>query len=110
MVDYSDRVSRKGLTAREAAKRAGMSPRTAQRWTSQPRDQWIAEKAAEREAIRAFHDEQGHSWTQTAAHFGLHVDTVKRRAYTARKERAAEREEAERKARKADEPPLFEAS
>ena len=68
-----------------------MSTRTAQRWTSQPRAQWIAEKAAEREAIRAFHDEDGHSWTQTAAHFGLHVDTVKRRAYTARKERAAER-------------------
>lgn len=67
MVDYADRVSRKGLTAREAAKRAGMSPRTAQRWTSQPRAQWIAEKAAERE-------------------------------------------EAERKAREASEPPLFEVS
>lgn len=110
MVEYTDRVSRKGLTAREAAKRAGMSPRTAQRWTSQPRAQWIAEKAAEREAIRAFHDDEGHSWTQTAAHFGLHVDTVKRRAYTARKERAAERVEAEQKAREANEPPLFEAS
>jgi hypothetical protein len=97
-------------TAKEGASRTGISERHVRRLVALPRDEWLAEKAAERESIRAFHDEQGHSWTQTAAHFGLHVDTVKRRAYTARKERAAEREEAERKARKADEPPLFEAS
>ena len=44
--------------------------------------------ATERESIRAFHDDAGHSWPETAEHFGLHVDTVKRRAYRARKERA----------------------
>ena len=66
--------------------------------------------ADEREAIRAFHDDAGHSWTETAEHFGLHLNTVKQRAYRACKERAAEREEAERKAREANEPPLFEAS
>lgn len=97
-------------TAKEGASRTGISERHVRRLVAQPRDEWLAEKAAEREAIRAFHDEEGHSWTQTAAHFGLHVDTVKRRAYNARKERAAERKEAERKAREANEPPLFEAS
>lgn len=107
MIEYSDRVSRSNLTAKEAAKRAGMSVRSAQRWTSRPRSEYLAQCAAEREAIRAFHDDAGHSWTETAAHFGLHRDTVQRRAYKARQERAAEREEAERKAREVVEPPLF---
>ena len=97
-------------TAKEGAARLGLSERYVRQLVAQPRAEWIAEKAAEREAIRVFHDDEGHSWTQTAAHFGLHVDTVKRRAYTARKERAAERVEAEQKAREASEPPLFEAS
>ncbi len=87
---YEDRQSRGSLTAKEAARRAGKSTRTAQRWTSQPRDQWLADKAAEREAIRVYHDEGGHSWPETGKHFGLAEDTVKRRAYRARKERAAE--------------------
>lgn len=97
-------------TAKEGAERTGISERHVRRLVATPRAEWLAEKASEREAIRAFHDDEGHSWTQTAAHFGLHVDTVKRRAYNARKERATEREEAERKAREASEPPLFEAS
>lgn len=84
------RVSRGNLTAKEAARRAGKSTRTAQRWTSQTREQWLAEKAREREEIRAYHDEGGHSWPETGRHFGLTEDTVKQRAYRARKERAAE--------------------
>lgn len=91
-------------TAKEGAARLGISERYVRQLVAQPRAEWIAEKAAEREEIRVFHDEEGHSWTQTAAHFGLHVDTVKRRAYTARKERAAERAEAEHKARTAAAP------
>lgn len=94
-IRYEDRQSRGSLTAKEAARRAGRSTRTAQRWTSQPRDQWLADKAAEREAIRVYHDEEGHSWPETGKHFGLAEDTVKRRAYRARKERAAEKREAE---------------
>lgn len=109
MITYEDRVSRKGLTAREAAKRAGMSTRSAQRWTSRPREEYIAEMAAEREAIRRFHDDEGNSWTETAAHFGLHLNTVKQRAYRARKERAAEREAAAQAEREESEPPLFDA-
>lgn len=91
-----ERVSRGTLTAKDAARRAGASVRTAQRWTSQSREQWLADKAAEREAIRAYHDEGGHSWDETAKHFCLHVDTVRQRAFRARKERAREAEEAAR--------------
>lgn len=92
VIHYEDRVSRGKLTAKEAARRAGKSTRTAQRWTSLSREQWLADKAQEREEIRAYHDEGGHSWPETGQHFGLSEDTVKQRAYRARKERAAERE------------------
>lgn len=91
VISYEDRVSRGTLTAKEAARRQGRSTRTAQRWTSQPREQWLADKAREREGIRAYHDEGGHSWPETGKHFGLAEDTVKQRAYRARKERAAEK-------------------
>ena len=86
----SERYSRGNLTAREASKKTQLSLRTIQRWTSKSRADWIDEKAQEREEIRAYHDDLGYSWAETAAHFGLHYDTVKRRAYRARKERAEE--------------------
>lgn len=70
--------------------RTGLSPATIKRWTSASRDEWLQQKADEREAIRAFHDEDGHSSTQTAIHFRLDVSTVKCRAYRARKEREQE--------------------
>lgn len=60
------------------------------------RDEYIGETAREHEAINAFHDDDGSSWTQTAQHFRLHLKTVQQRAYRARKEHAAERAEAER--------------
>lgn len=85
--------SRGGRTTKQAAAITGRSTRTIQRWTSSPRQEWLDAMAAERETIRHFHDDQGHSWPETAKHFGLHVDTVKRRAYRARKERAREAEE-----------------
>ncbi|PZP22964.1 MAG: hypothetical protein DI613_18110 [Kocuria rhizophila] len=84
------RKSRGTYTAREAAEVVGTSIRTAQRWTAMPRDEWLNQMATEREIIRFFHDDEGHSWPETAKHFGLSVDTVKRRAYRARKERAEE--------------------
>lgn len=97
-------------TAKEGAARLGLSERYVRQLVAQPRDEWLAEKAAEREAIRVFHDDEEHSWTQTAAHFGLHVDTVKRRAYTARKERAAELKESDRRVPEGHETPSGEAS
>lgn len=90
----AERYSRGNLTAREASEKTQLSLRTIQRWTSKSREEWIDEKAQEREAIRAYHDDEGHSWTETAKHFGLHYDTVKRRAYRARKERAEEKQAA----------------
>lgn len=84
------RYPRNNETAREVAKRMGTSARTAQRWTSRSRSEWLQQKADEREEIRAYHDEQGHSWAETATRFRLDVSTVKRRAYRARKERAQE--------------------
>lgn len=84
------RKSRGSYTAREAAEIVGKSRRTAQRWTSISRTEWLQRMSDEREEIRAFHDDQGHSWTETAKRFGLDISTVKRRAYRARKERAQE--------------------
>lgn len=84
------RLDRKGRSISDLAEATGLSRATIARHTSRTRAEWIQEKAAEREEIRAFHDEQGHSWTETAAHYRLDVSTVKRRAYRARKERAAE--------------------
>lgn len=84
------RYPRGNETAKEIAKRMGTSARTAQRWTSRSREEWLQQKADEREEIRAYHDDQGHSWTETATRYRLDISTVKRRAYRARKERAAE--------------------
>lgn len=82
-----ERVDRQGRSIRDLSARTGLSPATIARHTSRSRDEWLQQKADEREAIRVFHDEEGHSWTQTAKHFRLDVSTVKRRAYRARKER-----------------------
>ena len=90
-----ERIDRKGQSLSELATKTGLSRRTIARHTSRSREQWLAQKAAQREAIRAYHDEGGHSWTETAKHFGLDYSTVKQRAYRARKERAAERAQAE---------------
>lgn len=49
------RYPRNGKTAREAAERVGMSVRTAQRWTSQPREVYLSRAEQRREAIRALH-------------------------------------------------------
>lgn len=102
----TERAKRR-VTAAEGARITGLSARHVQRLVAQSRDEWLAEQAARRERIRAYHDDEGHSWPQTAKHFGLHLDTVKRLGYRARKERAAERETAESARNEALHPPLF---
>lgn len=93
------------LPAKELAEAYGVSVRTIKYWNSQTREDWIDEQATLRESIRAYHDDDGHSWSQTAAHFTMTQGAVRQRAYRARKERAAEVEE---KARHMDgEVPLF---
>lgn len=84
------RIDRKGQSISELATKTGLSQRTIARHTSRTREEWLAQKAAQREAIRAYHDEEGHSWAETAKHFGLDYSTVKQRGYKARKERAEE--------------------
>ena len=90
------RYSRGGQTAAEAAARVGVSRRTAQRWTSDPRDKWINDQFERREAIRVYHDDQHHSWPETGDHFDITASTAKKLAYRARKESAREAEEAAR--------------
>ena len=51
-----------------------------------------ARLAAQREATRAFKDDEGHTWRETAEHFGIKERATKYRVYRARKERAAELE------------------
>lgn len=85
-----ERIDRGARSIQELAHRTGLSKATIARHTSLTRAEWLQEVADEREAIRAFHGDEGHSWTQTAKHFRLDVSTVKRRAYRARKERAQE--------------------
>ena len=83
------RIDRGKESIRGLSEKTGLSIATIRRHTSLPRDEWLTKKADEREAILTFHDDEGHSWTQTAKHFGLHVDTVRRRARRARRDRAA---------------------
>lgn len=89
-VSGKPRHPRNGRTIREAAEITGLSARSVRRWTSRSRDEWLQQMAEDRESIRAFHDDEGHSWPETAKHFRLDVSTVKRRAYRARKERTQE--------------------
>ena len=59
------------LPAKELAEAYGVSVRTIKYWNSQTREDWIDEQATLRESIRAYHDDDGHSWSQTAEHFNM---------------------------------------
>lgn len=83
---YYERIDRKGASISELAEKTGLSRRTIARHTSRTRAEWIRETAAQRQEIRAYHDDEGHSWTETARHFNLSLSTVKQRAYRARRE------------------------
>jgi len=100
-------LAKRRVTAAEGARITGLSARHVQRLVAQPRDEWLTEQAARRESIRAYHDDEGHSWSETARHFGVSEDTVMKLGYRARKERAAEREAAEKARNEAANPPLF---
>lgn len=69
------RYPRKGRTARELAELAGKSVRTAQRWTSEPREQYEARVAERHERIRELRAE-GKSMRAIAAELGVSVSTV----------------------------------
>lgn len=93
------------LPAKELAEIYDVSTRTIYRWNSQTREDWINDQATLRESIRDYHDDEGHSWSQTAEHFGMSQGAVRQRCYRARKEREAEA--AEKAKRLPGEMPLF---
>lgn len=95
------------LTAREAAELFDVNPRTIRSWNAVKREDWINEQAALRESIRAYHDDEGHSWNQTAEHFGMSSNAVRQRCYRARKEREAEAAAKAEAEKHANEVPLF---
>lgn len=69
------RYPRNGKTAREAAERAGMSIRTAQRWTSEPREVYLARTAERRQKIIELRA-KGLSMRAIANELGIAVGTV----------------------------------
>ncbi len=55
MSTVRDRIPRRGMTARELAERAGCSIRTAQAWTSEPRDIYLTRAEQRRVRILELH-------------------------------------------------------
>ena len=87
---YKTIRKKRPLPARVVAEMYGVSIRTVKSWNSQTREDWIDEQAATREAIRSYHDDEHHTWPQTAEHFNMTQGAVRQRCYRARKERQAE--------------------
>ena len=69
------RIPRNGRTARELAEKAGMSVRTAQRWTAEPREIYLTRAEQRRQQIRELR-EQGLSMRAIADEVGCAVGTV----------------------------------
>lgn len=82
-----ERIGHEGRSICGLSEKIRLTPSAIAHHTSRSRDEWVQQKADERESNRAFHDEEGHSWPQTTRHFRLDVSTVKRRAHKACKER-----------------------
>jgi hypothetical protein len=69
------RIPRNGRTAREMAERTGMSVRTAQRWTSEPREVYLDRAAQRRARVLALRAE-GMSMRAIAQDLGITVGAV----------------------------------
>ena len=78
-ITYKTIRKKRPMPAKELAEAYGVSTRTIQRWASQTREDWIDEQAATREAIRSYHDDEGHTWPQTAKHFNMSQGAVRQR-------------------------------
>lgn len=75
MTSVYGRYPRGGRTAREAAKWSGKSIRTAQRWTSEPRETYLSRAQERREKIRELRA-AGKTMRAIAAELGCSVGTV----------------------------------
>lgn len=71
------RVPRNGRTIKEAAALTGLSERSIQRWTSEPREVYLARADEKRQAVRKFRAE-GLTMRAIAAELGCSVGTVHR--------------------------------
>lgn len=79
MSEILGRYPRNGRTARELAERTGMSPRTAQRWTSEPREIYLERADQRRTTIRALHAaEPTLTMRQLATRLGCSPATIHR--------------------------------
>lgn len=72
-------AKRNGITARELAERAGRSVRTAQRWTSEPREEFLAEAEKKKKRVLELRS-KGMSIRAIAEQTGYSVGTVHRYA------------------------------
>lgn len=68
-----------GLTAAEAGKRVGRSARTIRRWTSEPREDYLARAQAKRARVKALRG-QGMTLTAIAKQTGYSIGLVHRYA------------------------------
>ena len=77
---------KRAVTSRELAKQIGCAPSSVRRFMAQPRDEWLAEQAERREAMRAYRFDEGHTCRETADHFGTTVGAVSSATNRAQKE------------------------
>ncbi|MDN6554499.1 MAG: helix-turn-helix domain-containing protein [Bifidobacterium mongoliense] len=70
-----ERLPRNGYSIAAAAKKLGVSESTVKRWTSEPREEFVARVAARHARIRELRSE-GQSMRAIAAEVGVSVGTV----------------------------------
>jgi len=75
MTEQVEKIDRGGMSIRELADKTGLSPRTIERWTSRPRDEYLSEAAERHRKIRELRD-QGMTMRAIAAELGVGVRTV----------------------------------
>ncbi|MGP5002523.1 winged helix-turn-helix transcriptional regulator [Glutamicibacter ardleyensis] len=85
MTQVYARIPRNGKTARELAEKVGMSSRTAQRWTSEPREVYLQRAAQRHERIKELR-EAGLSMRAISKEVGIAVSAVH---YALQKDQAA---------------------
>lgn len=75
MTERPKRIPRRGKTVREVAERTGLSHSTIVRWTSEPREDYLARADAKREKIRELRG-QGLTMRTIAKEVGCSVGLV----------------------------------
>lgn len=84
MSTHEVRLPRNGMTAREMADRIGRTPRTVQRWTSEPRAEYERRGRERRRAMVELR-KAGKKYQQIADELGVPIGTVMGTLHRARK-------------------------